>query len=360
MAFFDAKALTIGDVNVPIPIVQGGMGVGISIAGLASAVSNAGGLGVISAAGMDLLYQSQGRKDIESNAQAVREEIRRARAMTQGPLGINIMVALSDYAQVVKAAVEEGIDVIFSGAGLPLSLPELAKGSKTKLVPIISSAKAAKTIARWWQDKHQYVPDAFVLEGPLAGGHLGFKVDQLEDPAFSLEALLPQVLAVRDTLINAWGQRPPIIVGGGIFHGSEMKAFLKRGADAVQMATRFVATEECDADPAFKQAYVDCRAEDIVITQSPVGLPGRAIGNTFLAAVKRGEKHPTHCPFHCISTCKQEESPYCISLALLSACKGRLHQGFAFIGAKGHLVKEVVSVAQLFETLAAEYALADV
>ncbi len=354
MAYFDHEPLVIGDLIVPTPVVQGGMGIGVSLAGLASAVANEGGLGVLSAAGVGMM-----RKDSLSardNITAVKEEIRQTRAKTNGVLGINIMVALSDFGDMVKASVEEGIDVIFAGAGLPLNLPSyVEKGSKTKLVPIISSARAARVISRWWQDKYNYIPDGFVVEGPMAGGHLGFHTDQIEDPDYQLEKLVPQVIEAVRPLEEKAGRKIPVIAAGGIFTGADIKRFFKLGAAAVQMATRFVATDECDADIAFKNAYVQCKKEDIGIIQSPVGMPGRAIINDFIQDVKLGNKRPSKCPFHCIVTCKQETSPYCISLALINACKGKLENGFAFIGANGYKVKEIVPVKQLFETLAEEY-----
>lgn len=354
MAYFDHEPLVMGDLITPTPVVQGGMGIGVSLAGLASAVANEGGLGVLSAVAVGML-----RKDTLSarnNITAVKEEIRLARSKTNGVLGINIMVALSDFGDMVKAAVEEGIDVIFAGAGLPLNLPSyVEKGSKTKLVPIISSARAAKSISRWWLEKYNYVPDGFVVEGPMAGGHLGFKMDQIENPDYRLEKLIPQVLEAVRPLEEKYGRKIPVIAAGGIFTGADIKRFLKLGAAAVQMATRFVATDECDADIAFKNAYVQCKKEDIGIIQSPVGMPGRAIINDFIRDVKLGNKRPAKCPFHCIITCEQETSPYCISLALMNAYKGKLENGFAFIGANGYKVNEIVPVKQLFETLAQEY-----
>nr|WP_319489679.1 nitronate monooxygenase [uncultured Caproiciproducens sp.] len=354
MAYFNQEPLIIGDLVVETPVVQGGMGVGISLSGLASAVANEGGMGVLSAAVVGMMYQTgPGARD---NTAALREEIRRARAKTKGVLGVNVMVALSDFGEMVKASVEEGIDVIFAGAGLPLNLPSyVKKGCKTKLVPIISSARAVRTISRWWQEKYNYIPDAFVVEGPMAGGHLGFHTDQIEDPAYQLEKLVPQVLEAVRPIQEEAGRKIPVIAAGGIFSGADIKRFFKLGASAVQMATRFVATDECDADIAFKNAYVNCKKEDIGIIQSPVGMPGRAIVNGFLQESAKGNKHPAGCPFHCIITCKQKESPYCISMALINACKGKLENGFAFIGANGYKVKEIVSVKQLFETLSKEY-----
>ncbi len=357
MVHFDCEPLQIGNLTVPIPIVQGGMGVGISLSGLAAAVANEGGLGVISAAGIGMIRKNSEEPGKIDNVRAVKEEIRNARAKTKGVLGINIMVALSDFAELAKAAVEEGIDVIFAGAGLPLNLPEVAGlDGKTKLVPIVSSAKAVKVISKWWKEKYNYIPDAFVVEGPMAGGHLGFKREQIEDPEYQLEKLVPQVLEAVRPLEEESGRKIPVIAAGGIFTGGDMKRFLEMGASAVQMATRFVTTDECDADMEFKQAYLNCKEEDIEIIQSPVGMPGRAIRNVFLEKVSQGEKRPANCPFHCISTCKPDSSPYCISVALINACRGRMKDGFAFIGANGYRIKEIVSVKQLFQDLALEYA----
>jgi nitronate monooxygenase len=353
MAYFNHEPLVIGDLIVPTPVVQGGMGIGVSLSGLACAVANEGGVGVLSAAVVGMTHTPPGARN---NIAALKEQIRRARAKTKGVLGVNIMVALSDFGDMAKASIEEGIDIIFAGAGLPLNLPSyLEKFSKTKLIPIVSSARAAKTISRWWKEKYNYIPDGFVVEGPLAGGHLGFLPEQIENPDYQLEKLVPQVLEAVRPLEEKAGRKIPVIAAGGIFTGADIKRFLNLGAAAAQMATRFVATDECDADIAFKNAYVQCKKEDIGIIQSPVGMPGRAIINDFLLDAKLEKKHPSHCPFHCIVTCEQQTSPYCISSALISACKGRLENGFAFIGANGYKVKEIVSVKKLFETLEKEY-----
>ena len=355
LPIFEHAPLVLRDLTVPVPVVQGGMGVGISLSGLASAVANEGGLGVLSAA----MIGMTGRDTREGNAAALRREIRRARSMTKGALGVNIMVALSDFDEMAKVSSEEGIDVIFAGAGLPLYLPAaVGKDSKTKLVPIVSSARAAETVCKWWAEKFDLVPDGFVVEGPLAGGHLGFKRKQIDDPDFQLEKLVPQVKNAVRPYEERSGRKIPVIAAGGIFTGADMLRFFALGADAVQMATRFVATDECDADAAFKQAYVDCAKEDIGIIESPVGLPGRAIMNDFLRQAGRGERRPASCPLHCITTCKGRESPYCISAALINASRGKLDGGFAFVGANGYKVKEIVPVKTLFETLAEEYRLA--
>jgi len=349
------KTLTIGDRVARLPIVQGGMGVGISLSGLAAATANAGGVGVIAAAGIGLL-DPEGFKDfVGANVRGLRREIRRARELTKGVLGVNIMVALSDFAELVKTAVEEGIDVIFSGAGLPVSLPSFVKGTKTRIVPIVSSARAAILLAKRWLDKYDYLPDGIVVEGPMAGGHLGYKATELDDPEFSLEKTLPEVVAAMKPFEEAAGRAIPVIAGGGIWNGADIRKYLDLGASGVQMATRFVATEECDADAAFKEAYVAAEEKDLEIIKSPVGMPGRAIRNAFLDEVEAGARKPYNCPWHCIVTCDVEKSPYCISLALLNAQKGRLDKGFAFAGANAWRVTKILKVQDLVDSLVAEY-----
>lgn len=357
MFSWNGKKLQIGGLRAAVPVVQGGMGIGISLSNLASAVANEGGVGVLSAAGMGMIAKDTCKNAMLSRINALREQIREARSKTGGVLGVNIMVALSNFGDMVKTSMEEGIDVIFSGAGLPLSLPGfLREGCKTKLVPIVSSAKAVKIITKWWREKHRYVPDAFVVEGPLAGGHLGFNKEQIHDPAYRLENLMAGILQEVRGIEEQAGKHIPVIAAGGIFTGGDIRRFLEMGASGVQMATRFVATDECDADKSFKQAYVDCRKEDICIIESPVGLPGRVIMNDFVREIKAGGKKPASCPYHCISTCRQGESPYCIAAALINAYRGRLKNGFAFIGANGYRVDRIVPVSELFRTLEKEFA----
>ena len=348
--------LRIGDMVAKIPIVQGGMGVGISLSGLASAVANEGGIGVIAAAMIGMGEPDLAANPVEANVRALRNEIRKARSLTKGLLGVNIMVALTVFSEIVIAAIEEGIDFIFSGAGLPLDLPKyLKKGSRTKIVPIVSSGRAAEVLCKKWE-RLSYLPDAFVVEGPMAGGHLGLKPEQIFAPEFTLEILVAEVLAAVKPFEEKHGRAIPVIAAGGIYTGADINKFLKMGAAGVQMATRFVATHECDADMAFKQAYVNAGKEDIVIIQSPVGLPGRAINNEFLEAVKRGEKIPFTCPYHCIRTCDHRNSPYCIALALMQAKKGNLKRGFVFSGQNAYRVDRIVSVKELIESLKQEFA----
>ena len=236
-----------------------------------------------------------------------------------------------------------------------MDLPALVKGSAAKIAPIVSSRKAAALILKSWMKKYQVLPDFIVIEGPKAGGHLGFSAEQIDHPDYQLEALIPQVAEAVREIEAETGKTIPIIAGGGIFTGTDIYEALSLGADAVQMATRFVATEECDADEAFKQAYVNCTKDDIDIIESPVGLPGRAIRNEFLVKAKAGLKHPKVCARHCITTCKEEASPYCISSALLNAVHGRLEEGFAFIGANGYRIQSVTTVPALMRELADGY-----
>ncbi|MBI5058204.1 nitronate monooxygenase [candidate division KSB1 bacterium] len=347
--------LNIGDLTARIPIIQGGMGVGISLSGLAAAVANAGGIGVIATAGIGMNEPDFYRDFVEANKRALREEIRKARAATNGVLGVNIMVALSNFADQVRTAIEEGIDVIFSGAGLPLNLPKFRlPETNTKLVPIVSSGRAAAMICKRWLEKFDCVPDALVVEGPRAGGHLGFKPEQIADPDFALEKLVPEVIAAVEPFVTP--DRPiPVIAAGGVYTGADIYKFIRLGAAGVQMGTRFVATEECDASREFKQTYVDAREADITIIKSPVGLPGRVIRNPFVEAMGRGEKEPFACPYHCIITCDYQRSPYCIALALMNAKKGNLKHGFPFAGANAYRVNEITTVQQLVDSLVAGF-----
>lgn len=350
------KELKIGDLTVRLPIIQGGMGVGISLSSLASAVANEGGVGVISVAAIGISEKGFFTNFLEANTNALKKEIRKAREFTKGILGVNIMMALSNYADMFRTAIEEGIDIIFSGAGLPLNLPQFLKGrDSTKLVPIVSSARAAGVITKRWHEKYEYIPDAIVVEGPLAGGHLGFKKEQLNDPKFSLEKLIPEVINEMKKWEDQYDKTVPVIAAGGIYSGSDIRRFMELGASGVQKATRFVTTHECDASIEFKNAYIRAEEKDIEIIDSPVGMPGRVIGNEFIECVKRGEKHPINCHFHCIRTCDVKNSPYCIAMALINAQKGNMKHGFAFAGANAYRAKDIVSVKELIKSLIVEY-----
>ncbi len=352
--------LKIGGFEAKIPIIQGGMSVGISLSGLASAVANEGGIGVIGAAGIGMLEPDIDTNYKEANKEALRKEIRKAKETTNGIVGVNIMVALSDFDELLLMAVEEGADLVFLGAGLPLKLPKALPLDKlgdvsTKVVPIVSSSRAADIIFQYWARKYNHVPDAVVVEGPLAGGHLGFNREQINDPDYALENILPGVISMIRVFEERFKKKIPVIAAGGIYTGEDIYKFIQMGADGVQMSTRFVATHECDADIKFKEAYCQCRKEEIILIDSPVGLPGRAIKNKFLDEVKAVARKPLKCPWKCLKPCDFKKAPYCIALALANAKKGNLKEGFAFAGTNAYRADKIISVKELIATLSIEY-----
>lgn len=350
------KSFKIGDLTISLPIIQGGMGVGVSLSGLASAVAAEGGVGVISCAGIGLLYPKSAKDYFSAGIQGLKEEIRKAREKTNGIIGVNVMVALSDFSDMVKTAISEKVDIIFSGAGLPLDLPSyLNADSTTKLVPIVSSSRAAKLICEKWKTNYNYLPDAIVVEGPKAGGHLGYKNGQIDDANFSLETIVPQVVAEVKYFEELYSQKIPIIAAGGLATGEDIYKIMALGASGVQLGSKFVTTTECDASDVFKQTYLDSHKEDIDIITSPVGMPGRAIVGEFLHKVRAGETKPKKCAFHCIKTCDYQKSAYCIILALFNAAKGNLRRGYAFAGSNAYLSDKIVSVKETIATLVKEY-----
>lgn len=348
------KSFFIGNLEVKLPIIQGGMGVGVSLSGLASAVANEGGIGVISCAGLGLIYHKSPGDYLSKCILGLKEEIRKAKDKSKGIIGVNIMVALSNYADMVKTSIAEKVDVVFAGAGLPFDLPSyLTSDSKTKLVPIVSSSRAAKIICDKWKSNYGYLPDAIVVEGPKAGGHLGFKVDQIEDEHYSLEQLIPEVVSIAQSYKDE--KIIPVIAAGGISTGEDILRFMKLGASGVQMGTAFVTTTECDASAEFKDVFVNAKQEDVKIIQSPVGMPGRAINGEFIQSVEKGLEKPKTCPFHCIKTCDYTKSPYCIVQALYQAAKGNMKKGYAFTGINVHLSQKISSVKDVISNLKMEF-----
>ena len=352
------NALRIGDLTISVPIFQGGMGVGVSLSGLASAVANEGGVGVISSAGIGLMYKKMSTDYFEACVIGLKKEIEKAREKTKGIIGVNIMVAMTNYADMVKTAIAEKVDIIISGAGMPLDLPKYREQfSTTKLIPIVSSSRAAKLICEKWKLLYDYLPDAIVVEGPKAGGHLGFKQEQLDDEQFSIQELIPQVCNEVKEFEKAYDTKIPVIAAGGIYTGEDIYNIMQLGASGVQIGTRFVTTEECDANVAFKEMYINAEEKDIEIIKSPVGMPGRAIHNDFLTKVKNGEKMPIDCKFHCLKTCDWTKSPYCIILALYSAYNGNLNAGYAFAGHNAFKATKIETVKNVFDSLQVEYSL---
>jgi len=344
--------LQIGSIIADIPIVQGGMGVRVSLSSLASAVAEEGGIGTISSIGLGDIEASKLEYERISR-EALEREIRKAKSMTNGHIAVNFMGVLSNVDDLVMTAVREGIKIIVYGAGLPLKLPGLVEDSSVNLLPIVSSARAAELILRAWDKRYEMTAAAIILEGPLAGGHLGFSEEQLNQPEkYSLDNLLPEVLEAVKAYEDRYGKKIPVIAGGGIFNGKDIARMLSLGASGVQMATRFVCTVECDVSQEFKQAYLDAKEEDIVIIKSPVGMPGRAIRNKFLKDLEVLERLQIKCPYKCLSACKVSEAKYCIALALVNAYFGDVDHGLIFCGQNAYRIDRIVTVKELiFELL---------
>ena len=346
--------LQIGSLSANIPIVQGGMGVRVSLASLASAVANEGGIGTISSIGLGDLEASKQEYERISR-EALISEIHKARSMTDGHLAINFMGVLSNVNDLVKTAVREGIKMIVFGAGLPTKLPALVDDPSVNLVPIISSARVAEFILRTWDKRYERTTDGLILEGPLAGGHLGFSAEQLEHPeAHSLEKLLPEVLEAIKPYEDKYGKKIPVITGGGIYNGKDIARMLSLGASGVQMGTRFVCTEECDVSQQFKQAYLDAKQENIVIIKSPVGMPGRAINNRFLKDLEVKGTMKINCPYRCLTACKVKTARYCIALALVNSYFGDVDHGLIFCGQNAYRVDKITTVKELIHELLSE------
>ena len=340
-------SLNIGGLLPEFPIIQGGMGVGISLHNLAGHVAKAGGIGIISSAQIGYKEPDFLTNTLGANLRALKEEIKKAKAISpQGIIGVNIMVALNHYAEIVKKAVEAGADLIISGAGLPVNLPLYTKGSKTKIAPIVSSGKAASVICKLWDRKNQIAPDMIVVEGPLAGGHLGFSVDEITENNNVID-IMKEVKKVVSEYEVKYNKTIPVVVAGGFYSGEEVAAALKEGADGVQMATRFVTTFECDAPEPYKEAYIKADADQIGIIKSPVGMPGRAILNPFITNVP-GNKA---CYYHCIEKCGITTIPYCISKALISAAEGDIDNALLFCGSNAYRATKLEHVKHIFEEI---------
>lgn len=337
--------LRIGDLCARIPVIQGGMGVGVSLSGLAGAVAAAGGIGIISTAQIGYREPDFDKNPIECNLKAISKEIAKAREIAKGGIiGVNIMVATKKYEEYVKAAVAAGVDLIISGAGLPMTLPEIS--GNVKIAPIVSSKKSLSVIAKYWMKKYSRKPDLVVIEGPEAGGHLGFSKEDIEE--YTVLKSKDYDEEVKSIIEMAHDMEVPVAVAGGVYERKEMEHYLELGADGVQIATRFVTTKECDASDAYKQAYIDAKKEDIVIVKSSVGMPGRAIHNAFLDKVSAGERFMRGCR-QCVSTCNPATTPYCITEALVNAVKGNLDEGLIFCGSNAYKATKIETVADIME-----------
>lgn len=377
-AAISLKPLKIGNLVAKRPVIQGGMGVGVSLSSLAGAVAKAGGIGIISTAQIGFKDQDFGKNPMAANLRAIHSELKKAREKApQGILGFNIMVATKEYASYVKEAVKAGADVIISGAGLPIDMPKFVaeaenenggsekKERRTMIAPIVSSVKSALVICRMWDRKYHTAPDFVVVEGPCAGGHLGFSREQLtelgadtdhvaetfDEPAYDKE--VRGIIEVVKGFAEKYKKHIPVITAGGIFDHKDVLHQFALGAEGVQAATRFVTTEECDADIAYKQAYINAKEEDIVIVKSPVGMPGRAIKNKFLERVSQGSLKVERC-FQCLEHCNPATTPYCITKALINAAEGRIDEALLFCGSNAYRCEKIETVPEVMAALCGE------
>lgn len=339
-------------------IIQGGMGVGVSLSELAGNVAKMGCMGVISSVNIGYKEEDFLTNPVEANLRALAKHIKRAKEIAggNGLVAVNIMVAVSHYDETVKCAVEAGADAIISGAGLPLNLAELVKGSNTLYAPIVSSGKAAMLLCKNYSRKYQSIPDFIVIEGYKAGGHLGFKANDLEKGTCQENLkILEDVKKAIEPFENEFKRKINIFLGGGIFTGSDIAEAINNGADGVQIGTRFIATNECDASEVFKKVIVEAKEEDIRIIKSPVGMPARAVFTPMLQGLEEGKTLYAERCNNCLTACpKGDKVPYCISRALIAAVTGNKEEGLFFCGENAARVDKIVSVKELVEELVNE------
>lgn len=346
------KELVIGNLVAKVPVIQGGMGVGISRSSLASAVSNAGGIGVISGVNIGFDEDDFENNTLEANLRSLKKHLKVAKENSNnGIIGVNLMVAMNYYEEHVNTAIESGCNLIISGAGLPLNLPKLVKNSNTKIAPIVSSSKGANVILKMWDKKHDTTADLIVVEGPKAGGHLGFTNEELDDiKSINYDEEFIKILHIVKQYEEKYNKQIPVVAAGGISTGSDVKKYLDLGASGVQVGTRFVATYECDAHINFKQSYINSKKDDIKIVKSPVGLPGRAIENKFIKSILCDRPKITKC-YNCLIPCNPKDTPYCISTALINAVKGNVDDALLFCGADAYKINELKSVKEVMSEL---------
>ena len=348
--------LRIGNLIIKTPIIQGGMGICVSLSGLAAAVANEGGIGVISAVGIGMLEPDYRKHFRESNKVALKKEIQKARLNSNGIIGVNIMMAVTDFDDLLKVAVNENVDVVIIGAGLPLKKPSfLDVDIPTKVIPKVSSARAARLIFDYWSKRYNRIPDAIILEGPKAGGHLGFKKADLGTSEIALNQIVKETIIEIDIFEQKFGIEIPVIAAGGIYTGKDMFEIMEAGAKGVKIGTRFVTTTECDVSEEFKQNYISCRKEDISIINSPVGLPGRVITNNFVKQIQQGKQKPVKCLWKCLKTCDYHKVQFCIAEALFNAAQGDLENGFSFAGTNAYLTNKILSVKDTIEEIKQEF-----
>lgn len=348
----ELSSLIIGDLVAKVPIIQGGMGVGVSLSSLAGAVAREGAIGVISAAQPGYLEDDFSSNPLTANLRSLGNHIKKAKEISNnGIIGVNIMCASKNYEEYVKCAIDNGADLIISGAGLPTDLPKLVEGSNIKIAPIVSPPKSASVILKMWDRRYGRTADMVVIEGPKAGGHLGFSNESLEEyksKDYDKEAL--EIIEIVKEYENKYNKKIPVVFAGGVFDRKDIDHYISLGCSGVQMATRFVATEECDADINFKMAYINSKKEDIVIVKSPVGLPGRAISNKFMKDRKLINEKITKC-YKCLKKCNMADIPYCITGALVRAVKGDIDNSLVFCGENAYRLNKIITVKELIKEL---------
>lgn len=350
--------MKLGNRELALPLIQGGMGVGVSMGGLAGAVAAEGAMGTLSTANAGWNEPDFAAHPQQANLRALRREVQRAKRLAAGAglVAVNAMVATRQYADSVRTALGAGADAIVSGAGLPLELPALAESFEALLAPIVSGPRAAQLICRTWAKRYGRVPDFVVLEGCQAGGHLGFEeADLLSGRCTPLSRLIPEVLAALRPFEEKFGRAIPLFCAGGVATGAEMARCTRLGAAGAQLATRFIATEECDASQGYKDVLLAARPEDLRIIHSPVGMPGRAVNSPLVQRLAAGMRQsPAHCS-GCIKSCRPAETPFCITHALIEAVKGNWEEGLFFSGSRVDLVDRMRTVPDLIDELMKEW-----
>lgn len=342
--------LVIGNLKAKYPLIQGGMGVGISLSNLAGNVAKEGGIGIISAAHPGYLEDDFENNTFNANIRALKNHIKKAKEISSGGIiGVNVMVAMKNYQEFIEASIEGGADLIISGAGLPTKLPEYVKGSSVKIIPIVSSAKAASVLLKYWKNHYKVTADALIIEGPKAGGHLGFKAENLEDEIENFSKHIIKIIEVVKEYEDYFNKEIPVIIAGGIYTADDVKYYLNLGAKGVQCATKFVPTFECDAHLNFKMQYLNAFKEDIKLVTSPVGMPGRAINNSFIKNLKLYE--PIKKCYNCLTPCNPVHTPYCISDALIQAAKGNIDNGLIFCGSNAYRTDKLLYVKEVINEL---------
>jgi nitronate monooxygenase len=356
------KPLKIGRYEAKYPLIQGGMGVRISGGSLAGHVAKCGGVGIVAAAGIALNSRFYtGSNYLQAEPDAFKAELAKAYEIApDGIVGVNVMVALSDFEALVDAAIDGGAKIIICGAGLPMTLPELtARAPEVALVPIVSSVRAAQLIAKKWDRAYNRLPDAVVVEDPdTAGGHLGEKLENIGTGDYDQYAT---VRGVKEFFRSEYGADVPVIAAGGVWDRADLQYALEQGADGVQMASRFVTTVECDASDAFKQTYIDCCKEDIGLIMSPAGLPGRAILKNQEQIVLYDQIKATECDNGCLKKCTYKESGerFCIVKALDRSQRGDVETGLVFCGTNAWKADRITTVQEIFDELFGEEAAAE-